>query len=297
MVCLNGVRWFDVLDLRSGCCQNTMSEVDKEKTAIIGPLGFFRSKKMPQGISGSPATFLRGMGKTMGDVEVFGVLAYVDDCLGFGFALGDDDVRRVPEPRTTNEDLEFTLVKVQTGKQNSKLKLWSCNDELIQRDETMTSLQKDEQKLKTSIQNRLEEAGGVTASQMEMDMKRGSELLRLGRELEESEKRLTSRLQEAEETAEAAQAKCFSLEKIKQQLPIERMWKNMASKDDVRDVWYMLPLANFSLIEEQTVRPSLTESGAVGRSGCGQPGLQQDSEGKEAGPRTRDRGLQVAVGT
>ncbi|XP_062923608.1 uncharacterized protein LOC134356573 [Mobula hypostoma] len=43
----------------------------------------------------------------------------------------------------------------------------------------------------------------------------------LGRELEESKKKQSSQLQEAEEAAEAVQAKCFSLEKITQQLPIE----------------------------------------------------------------------------
>ncbi|XP_062912726.1 myosin-7B-like isoform X1 [Mobula hypostoma] len=85
----------------------------------------------------------------------------------------------------------------------------------------MTNLRKDKQELKKPIQNRLEEAGGVIASQMEMNSKRESELLRLGRELEESEKKLTSRLQQAEEAADAAQAKCLRLEKIKQQLPIK----------------------------------------------------------------------------
>ncbi|XP_072921390.1 uncharacterized protein [Hemitrygon akajei] len=57
--------------------------------------------------------------------------------------------------------------------------------------------------------DRVEEAGGVAVSQMEMNMKCESERLRLWRELKEAEEKLTSRLQEAEGAAEAAQAKCF----------------------------------------------------------------------------------------
>ncbi|XP_062925742.1 myosin heavy chain, skeletal muscle-like [Mobula hypostoma] len=249
-----------------------MSEADKEKTAITGPLGLFQSEKMPQGISGALATFPPGMGKTMGktmgDVDLFGVLVYLDDLLALGFALEDYEARRVRDPGrlginevklsldecqvwrrtqllsekictaelnaqkcrleteccnfgTTTEELQSTFVKVEMGKRNSEPKLRSFTDELIHRDKTMTNLRKDQQKLKKSIQNRLEETGGVIASQMEMNTKRESELLRLWQELEESRKKLTSRLQEAEEAAEAAQAKCFRLEKIKQQLPIK----------------------------------------------------------------------------
>ncbi|XP_062927827.1 uncharacterized protein LOC134358992 [Mobula hypostoma] len=114
------------------------------------------------------------------------------------------------------------------------------------------------------------------------------------KKLEESKKKLMPRSQETEEAAEAAQAKCSSLEKTKQQRPIEEMGKKTDSKDDEMDVWCLLTFANFPLIEEETFGPSPTESGVVGRVLCGQPGLQQDPEGKEVGPWTRDRGLRVA---
>ncbi|XP_072115834.1 uncharacterized protein [Mobula birostris] len=229
---------------------------------------------------------------------------------------------------TTIADLEFTLVNVEKEQRNSELTLRSCADELIQQEETMTHPQRDQQKLKTSIQKRLEdlqvgedqgsvltkanrkprargvggefdytpeevkkwrtdlrkgrrtlernlnmtiaslneleklkvdledvirkkaleaehpltaafqvrveEAGGVTASQTEIAKNPESELLRLWRELKESPKKLTSRVQEAEGVAPA---KCFSLEKLKQQLPIEGMRKDSGSKDDVLHMW------------------------------------------------------------
>lgn len=60
---LSGSKWFPVLDLRSGYYQIPMAEEDKEKTAFICPLGFFQFERMPQGITGAPATFQRLMEK------------------------------------------------------------------------------------------------------------------------------------------------------------------------------------------------------------------------------------------
>lgn len=48
--CLSWSKWFSVLDVRSGYYQIPMSEADKEKTAIICPLGFYQFERMPQGI-------------------------------------------------------------------------------------------------------------------------------------------------------------------------------------------------------------------------------------------------------
>ncbi|XP_062923405.1 myosin heavy chain, striated muscle-like [Mobula hypostoma] len=94
-----------------------------------------------------------------------------------------------------------------------------------------------EQSLTVAFQVRVEEAGGVTAFQIEMAKKRESELLRLWRELEESKKKLSSRLQEAEEVAEAVQAKCSNVERTNQQLQIEEKGKNTDSTDDEMEVW------------------------------------------------------------
>ncbi|XP_067251708.1 uncharacterized protein [Chanodichthys erythropterus] len=55
--CLTGSKWFSVLDLRSGYYQIAMAEEEKEKTAFICPLGSYQFERMPQGITGAPATF------------------------------------------------------------------------------------------------------------------------------------------------------------------------------------------------------------------------------------------------
>ncbi|XP_028853388.1 LOW QUALITY PROTEIN: uncharacterized protein LOC114800338 [Denticeps clupeoides] len=91
--CLAGSKWFTVLDLRSGYYQIAMAEEDKEKTAFICPLGFYQFERMPQGISGAPATFQRLMEKTVGDMNLLQVLVYLDDLIVFGDSLEQHEER------------------------------------------------------------------------------------------------------------------------------------------------------------------------------------------------------------
>ena len=91
--CLTGSKWFSVLDLRSGYYQVEMSEADKEKTAFICPLGFFQFERMPQGITGAPATFQRLMEKAVGDMNLLQVLVYLDDLIVFGRTLEEHEER------------------------------------------------------------------------------------------------------------------------------------------------------------------------------------------------------------
>ncbi len=90
---LTGSQWFSVLDLRSGYYQIAMSEEDKEKTAFICPLGFFQFERMPQGITGAPATFQRLMEKAVGDMNLLQVLVYLDDVIVFGKTLEEHEDR------------------------------------------------------------------------------------------------------------------------------------------------------------------------------------------------------------
>lgn len=91
--CLSGSKWFSVLDLRSGYYQIAMAEEDKEKTAFICPLGFYQFERMPQGITGAPATFQRLMEKAVGDMNLLQVLVYLDDLIVFGRSLDEHEER------------------------------------------------------------------------------------------------------------------------------------------------------------------------------------------------------------
>lgn len=90
---LSGSKWFSVLDLRSGYYQIPMSETDKEKTAFICPLGFYQFERMPQGISGAPATFQRVMKRTIGNMNFLEVLVYLDDLIVFGRTIEEHEER------------------------------------------------------------------------------------------------------------------------------------------------------------------------------------------------------------
>ncbi|XP_065144068.1 uncharacterized protein [Paramisgurnus dabryanus] len=91
--CLSGSKWFSVLDLRGGYYQIEMAEEDKEKTAFICPLGFFQFQRMPQGITGAPATFQRLMEKAVGDINLLQVVVYLDDIIVFGKTLEEHEER------------------------------------------------------------------------------------------------------------------------------------------------------------------------------------------------------------
>lgn len=91
--CMTGSRWFSVLDLRNGYYQIGMAEQDKEKTAFICPLGFFQFERMPQGITGAPATFQRLMEKAVGDMNLLQCLVYLDDLIVFGRTLEEHEER------------------------------------------------------------------------------------------------------------------------------------------------------------------------------------------------------------
>lgn len=90
---LSGSQWFSVLDLRSGYYQIEMAEEDKEKTAFICPLGFYQFERMPQGITGAPATFQRLMEKAVGDMHLLEALVYLDDIIVFGKTLEEHEQR------------------------------------------------------------------------------------------------------------------------------------------------------------------------------------------------------------
>lgn len=91
--CLSGSKWFSVLDLRSGYYQIAMTDEDKEKTAFICPLGFYQFERMPQGITGAPATFQRLMEKAVGDMHLLQVIVYLDDIIVFGRTLEEHEQR------------------------------------------------------------------------------------------------------------------------------------------------------------------------------------------------------------
>lgn len=111
---MTGSKWFSVLDLRSGYYQIAMAEEDKEKTAVICPLGFFQFERMPQGVTGAPATFQRLMEKAVGDMNLLEVLVYLDDLIVFGRTLEEHEERLLKVlDRLAEVGLKISLDKCQ----------------------------------------------------------------------------------------------------------------------------------------------------------------------------------------
>ena len=103
-----------MLDLRSGYYQVPMAGTDKEKTAFICPVGFYQFERMPQGVSGAPATFQRVMEQTVGDMNLLEVLVYLDDLIIFGRTLEEHEQRLLKVlDRLQSEGLKLSLDKCQ----------------------------------------------------------------------------------------------------------------------------------------------------------------------------------------
>ncbi len=78
---LRGARYFSALDLESGYWQVPVADEDQEKTAFITPDGLYEFRRMPFGLSDSPATFQYLMDKVLGHLKWTACLVYLDDCL------------------------------------------------------------------------------------------------------------------------------------------------------------------------------------------------------------------------
>ncbi|PIO32203.1 hypothetical protein AB205_0160660 [Aquarana catesbeiana] len=111
---LSGVKWFSVLDLKSGYYQIPMGPEDKEKTAFITPVGFYEFNRMPQGLSGAPATFQQLMEKTVGDMNLIEVLVYLDDIIVFGRTVEEHEERLEKVLKRLHEEgLKLSMEKCQ----------------------------------------------------------------------------------------------------------------------------------------------------------------------------------------
>ncbi len=76
---LGGKPWISLADARDGFMGLPLRAEDKDKTAFLTHLGLFQWRRMPQGWTGSPATYMRVMDVVLSGLKGVCVLAYVDD--------------------------------------------------------------------------------------------------------------------------------------------------------------------------------------------------------------------------
>ena len=80
---LGGNAFFSTMDLTSGFYNVPVHEADKKYTAFSSPFGLHEYNRLPQGLSNSPATFMRMMMSIFGDENFTSLLCYLDDLMVF----------------------------------------------------------------------------------------------------------------------------------------------------------------------------------------------------------------------
>ncbi|KAL7842572.1 hypothetical protein SRHO_G00242610 [Serrasalmus rhombeus] len=83
LAALGGNCLFSSMDLTSGFYNIPVHENDKKYTAFTTPMGLLEYNRLPQGLSNSPASFMRMMLSIFGDLNFSKLLCYLDDLLVF----------------------------------------------------------------------------------------------------------------------------------------------------------------------------------------------------------------------
>ncbi|CAI7741834.1 unnamed protein product [Closterium sp. NIES-53] len=99
---LEGAVIFTMLDLRQGCNQIAIREVDKRKTAFHGVDGLYEYKKMPFGMRNASAVFQRATDQVLHGIPA--AACYIDDVLVFS----KSDMQHVEDLRRTLEAIAAT---------------------------------------------------------------------------------------------------------------------------------------------------------------------------------------------
>lgn len=114
LAALGGNAFFSTMDLTSGFYNVPLHEEDKKYTAFSSPFGLHEYNRMPQGLTNSPATFMRMMMSIFGDKNFTSLLCYLDDLLVFA-----------PTEQLALDRLEMVFSRLKTH--NLKLSPKKCN--------------------------------------------------------------------------------------------------------------------------------------------------------------------------
>ncbi|KAI4890293.1 hypothetical protein NFI96_026069 [Prochilodus magdalenae] len=114
LAALGGNIFFSTMDLTSGFYNVPLYEKHKKYTAFSSPFGLHEYNRLPQGLSNSPATFMRMMLAIFGDENFTSVLCYLDDLMVFA-----------PTEQLALERLEMVFSRLKNH--NLKLAPKKCN--------------------------------------------------------------------------------------------------------------------------------------------------------------------------
>ena len=81
---LSGSTVFSSLDMKQGFWHVPVAPEDQEKTAFVTPDGLYQFKRLPYGLTNSPATFMPLVDRILAGLKWTHCLAYLDDVLIYG---------------------------------------------------------------------------------------------------------------------------------------------------------------------------------------------------------------------
>jgi hypothetical protein len=114
-------KFFSTFDLSKGFYQIKMAEQDKQKTAFISHHGLWQFKRLPMGLSNSPATFVRCIDQVLGDLKWTICAVYFDDIIIFSSTF-EEHLKHIDLVLSRLKDAGLTInpSKVQLCRQRLK---------------------------------------------------------------------------------------------------------------------------------------------------------------------------------
>jgi len=81
--CLEGAKFFNILDMQQGFLNILLGQTDRHKLAFITPSGLYEWTRFPFGYKNSPRQFSKAVAKALSGLLYLGTINYVDDVINY----------------------------------------------------------------------------------------------------------------------------------------------------------------------------------------------------------------------
>ncbi|KAL4153562.1 hypothetical protein QTP88_001395 [Uroleucon formosanum] len=87
--CLEGAKFFNIMDMQQGFLNILLGTTDRYKLAFITPFGLYEWTRFPFGYKNSPRQFSKAVAKTLAGLLYVGTINYVDDIINYAKTFDD----------------------------------------------------------------------------------------------------------------------------------------------------------------------------------------------------------------
>jgi len=81
--CLEGAKFFNIMDMQQGFLNILLGKTDRHKLAFITPCGLYEWTRFPFGYKNSPRQFSKAVAKALSGLLYLGTINYVDDIINY----------------------------------------------------------------------------------------------------------------------------------------------------------------------------------------------------------------------